>query len=202
MRLQDILKYCQHNNIPTISEPAWEQLDKALKKYKPYKILEIGTGSGYSAAKILNSIKSYADLKDISFTTVDIDPERFELALANLKSLGLYQYVELILEDAAALLGLYVLQNRLFDFIFLDGAKGQYINYLPNILKILDKDGILFCDNLSFYGLSKNGKNTYHKMRTIAVNLRKFEKALKKCPQLKCEIIKTGDDYVAICQKI
>lgn len=202
MQLQDILDYCREHNIPTISESAWEQLEATIKKHKPYKILEIGTGSGYSAAKILNTIKSYADLKDISFTTVDIDPERFEIALDNLKALGLYQHTELILEDAAALLGLYVLQNRLFDFIFLDGAKAQYINYLPNILKILDKGGILFCDNLSFHGLAKSGKDTYRKMRTIAVNLQKFEKALKKCSQLKCEILQAGNDHIAICQKI
>ncbi|HEY8418985.1 MAG TPA: class I SAM-dependent methyltransferase [Clostridia bacterium] len=202
MHLEDIIAYCRQKNIPTISEPAWEQLDKALKIYKPKKILEIGTGSGYSAAKILNSVKSYADLKDINFTTVEIDPERFELARANLKALGLYQYAELILDDAAAILGLYVLQNRKFDFIFLDGAKGQYINYLPNILKILKESGILFCDNLTFHGMSKGGKNTYHKMRTIAVNLLRFEEELKQCSQLKCEIIKTGNDCVAICQKI
>jgi predicted O-methyltransferase YrrM len=202
MQLEDILDYCRRNNIPTISNPAWEQLDKALKRFRPQRILEIGSGSGYSAAKILNSVKSYADLKEISFTTVEIDSERFELARANLKALGLYRYAELILDDAAAILGLYVLQNRMFDFIFLDGAKGQYINYLPNILKILKDGGILFCDNLTFHGMSKGGKSTYHKMRTIAVNLLRFEEALKQCPQLKCEIIKTGNDCVAICQKI
>ncbi|HEY8423468.1 MAG TPA: class I SAM-dependent methyltransferase [Clostridia bacterium] len=202
MRLQDILDYCRRHNIPTISEPAWEQLEKALIKYKPNSILEIGSGSGYSAAKILKAVKSYTDLDKIRFTTVEIDPERFELALSNLKALGLYQYAELILDDAAAILGLYVLQNVKFDFIFLDGAKGQYIYYLPNILKILNDGGILFCDNLTFHGYSKNGKNTYHKMRTIAVNLQKFENAIRQNPQLKCEIIETGNDCVAICQKI
>ncbi|HEY8390502.1 MAG TPA: class I SAM-dependent methyltransferase [Clostridia bacterium] len=200
--MEDILDYCRQRNIPTISEPAWQQLDKALQKYKPYKILEIGTGSGYSAIKILNSVKNYADLENISFTTIEIDAERFEIARANLKAMGLYAHAEMILEDAAAVLGLYVLQNRLFDFIFLDGAKGQYIYYLPNLLKILKDGGVLFCDNLTFHGMSKDGKNTYHKMRTIAVNLQRFERELRNCPQLKCEIIETGNDCVAICQKI
>lgn len=202
MTIQDILQYTKEHNIPTINDEAWALLEKTIKNHQPKKILEIGTGSGYSAAKILNCVKNYADLDKISFITIEIDPERYELAMDNLKALDLYKNAEMILDDAAAILGLYVLENRSFDLIFLDGAKGQYINYLPQILKILPSGGIMFCDNLSFHGLSKNGKQTYHKMRTIAVNLQRFQKAIVMNPDLKCEIFEAGNDHVAICQKI
>ena len=202
MTIQDILQYTKQHNIPTISDEAWALLKNTIISNQPKKILEIGTGSGYSAAKILECVKTYIDLDQVNFTTVEIDPERFELSMNNLKELGFYQNAEMILDDACAILGQYVLECRLFDLVFLDGAKGQYINYLPQILKILPSGGIMFCDNLSFHGLSKSGKETYHKMRTIAVNLQKFQKAIIKCPDLKCEVFEAGNDHVAICQKI
>ncbi len=201
MTIQDILEFTKQNNIPTINDEAWELLKNTLLNNQPKSILEIGTGSGYSAAKILECVRTYTYLDKISFTTIEIDPDRFELSMGNLKALGLYQNAEMILDDAAAILGQYVLENRLFDLVFLDGAKGQYINYLPQILKILPIGGIMFCDNLSFHGLAKSGKDAYHKMRTIAVNLQKFQKAILKSPQLKCKIFEAGNDHVAICQK-
>lgn len=200
MTIQDIKKYAIENDIPIIKDKVWDILNQCIIKNRPEKILEIGTGTGYSASKIISIANTYLTA-DNYFTSIEIDTLRYNTAVDNIKALGFYDKAELINDDAGAILGQYVLENRKFDLIFLDGAKGQYINYFSQLIKILEKNGILFCDNLTFHGISAGGANTYHKMRTIAVNLQKFQKAIMNSSELNCCIYPIGDDKAAICTK-
>ena len=87
-----------------------------------------------------------------------------------------------------------------FDFIFLDGPKGQYIYYLPLIEKLLDVDGTIFADNVLFRGKVLSDEWPEHKHRTIILNLRKYLDVVSK-PPYKSEIVDI-EDGVCITKKI
>lgn len=185
------------NNIPIITDDAWEYLNKCLTEQKPKKILEIGTAIGYSSSKIALTVDDNAHI-----ISVELDKERYSQAANNIASLGLEHKITLINDDAAAVIAEYERQNIQFDFIFLDGPKGQYLNYLPTLKKILKCGGVLFCDNITFHGYSKNYLTVRKKMRTIATNLFKFEQAIRADSELSTQIIPCGDDAIAICKKV
>jgi predicted O-methyltransferase YrrM len=106
--------------------------------------LEIGTAIGFGCITIAqNSNCEHID-------TVEIDMERFEIANQNIKAKGLENKISTNLIDAKEFL---LNCNKKYDFVYLDGPKGQYINYLPLITRLLNPNGIIFADNLNFHGM-------------------------------------------------
>ena len=155
--------------VPILKDEGISFLFDLVKKEKPKKILEIGTYIGYSASVMLSACEG-------SVITVEKLPENATLAKQNLKEFG--TRVEVWNEDAySAILKLEELSEK-FDFIFLDGPKGQYFKYLPHLKNLLNSGGILMADNIYFHGLVKKDGPIIHKHRTIVVNLRKFISAI------------------------
>ena len=180
----DSRDYC-----PFIRQETEKLLIKTLKEINPKKILEIGTFLGYSAS-LMSEVCSDAEI-----TTLEKNKSNFDDAVKNLKD---YLNVKAINCDAIEFLE----NNNLlkFDFVFLDGPKGQYIKYLPYLKQMLNKNGVLFADDVMFYGLVNSTEKIEHKRRALVNNLRKFLNEIQIDEDFET-IIYDFDDGVSISKK-
>lgn len=171
--------------IQTVKPETAEMLTGYIKLAAPKKILEIGTGEGQSGILLLT-----AATNDCTLVTIEKDGETAARARKNFDAAGYGDRVEIINDDAAKVLPDLV---GSFDFIFLDGPKGQYINYLPRLVILLSYDGILAADNVLFKGLVLCEEEPPKEYRTIVNNLRRYLKAVKSDTRLKTCVFHTGD---------
>ncbi len=165
--MEEILKQAEQNKVPIVRPKTLQLLLDKIRETKPKEILEIGTAIGYSAANML--LASNANL-----TTIELNENSQNLAKQNLSRLNLSNRVTFILGDAKNVLKDLLNQNKRFNFVFLDGPKGQYINYLPTITNLLNDGGVIFADDVLFRGMVNGDEFVPHSYRTIVVNLRKY----------------------------
>ena len=177
-------EYC-----PFVRQKTEELLIETLKCLKPKKILEIGTFLGYSASVMAEICP------DAEILTVEKNEKNFCDAQKNLKE---YQKISLVNADAYEFLE--TNQSLKFDFVFLDGPKGQYIKYLPFLKKMLNKNGVLFADDVLFYGLVNSNEKIEHKHRALVNNLRKFLDEIRNDSDFDTKIY-DFDDGVSISKK-
>lgn len=165
--LEDEECYARENFVPIIRPNSAKFLHNFVKENNVRTILEIGTAIGFSGSIMLSAGAE-------KLTTIDINEVTNKVARNTFAKLGFGEQVELILEDAKTVLPKLVAEKRKYDMVFLDGAKGQYINYLPNLLKLINKDGIIFADNVLLGGMVESTEKIPHRKRTMVVNLRKY----------------------------
>jgi len=141
---KEIRAYGKENKVPITLDDTLSFLLKTINENDCKEILEIGTAIGFGSIAIAENTECY------HIDTLEINEERFNVANQNIKNKNLQNKISTFLTDAKEFL---LNCNKKYDFVYLDGPKGQYINYLPLITKILNKDGIIFADNLNFHGM-------------------------------------------------
>lgn len=185
--MQNILAYARENHIPVLLDDTAKLLFSKINNQKPKNVLEIGTAIGYSGTLILNA-------SNCKLTTIEKDEASFNLAKHHFEKFGLTNRVNQILGDALEELNNLVKLNKKFDFIFLDGPKGQYIKYLPILKQLINNSGVLFADNVFFKRMIFIEGTIPHRKRTIVVNLRKFLETVKTDNNFyNIEILDVGD---------
>lgn len=160
--------------VPIIKKPTQNLLRFLCRCNKPTKVLEVGTAVGFSA--ILMS--EYMG-QDATITTIEKMPSRIDKAKENFIKTKKQDQITLLEGDAAEILKLLVAQGKTFDFIFMDAAKGQYLNFLPDIVALLCKDGILLSDNVlqdgdiveSRYAVTRRNRTIHSRMREYLYQL-------------------------------
>ncbi len=183
MRLQKIEDFARANYIPVMLDQTANLICTMVKLYKPKRILEIGTAIGYSGSiMLLNS--------EATLVTYEKLQSSFDMAASNFEMMGLSDRVTQKLGDAIDLLQE---QEGEFDFIFLDGPKGQYLSYLPYLDKLLAGGGVLVSDNVLFKGMVAEEIPTPKKHRTIKNNLTSFLNELKNNPNYHNSLFNIGD---------
>lgn len=183
---EEIENYAKENFIPIIRPNSREILMAEVKKLSPSKILEIGSAIGYSGLCMLFASSA-------SLVTIEKDEERVTMARQNFERYNVAKRVQLINDDALKILTNLAEEEAKFDFIFLDGPKGQYHKYLPLISKLLVKGGTLVADNVSVMGLVDSTEPIAHKHRTMVVNMRKFLSEVTSSSQFESRILKIED---------
>lgn len=168
--------YAKENFIPIIRNKSSEYLYETVKSLGSINILEIGTAIGYSGSIMLLANDSSM------LTTMDINEKSLAVANKTFERLGLKDRVEIFNKDAKDVLVDLVNLKKKFDFIFLDGPKGQYIKYLPLLTDLLVDDGIIFADNIFLDGMVNSDKKIPHRKRTMVVNIRKYLEIVKSLP--------------------
>lgn len=183
---EEIENYAKDNFIPIIRPKSREILIAEVKKLSPSKILEIGSAIGYSGLCMLFASSA-------SLVTIEKDEERATMARQNFERYNVAKRVQLINDDALKILTNLAEEEAKFDFVFLDGPKGQYHKYLPLISKLLVKGGTLVADNISVMGLVDSTEPITHKHRTMVVNMRKFLSEVTSSSQFESRILKIED---------
>ena len=183
-KLDRIKEKALENNIPIIMDDTLDVIGKYLEKEKPKRILEIGTAVGYSAI----CFSKFLD-KDGVIDTIERDVERIKEAKINIKNMNLEKVINIYEGDAIEILP--TLDEK-YDVVFIDAAKGKYPFFLKESLRMINKNGIIFADNILYKGYVMSDYNK-HKQRTAVRNLREYIKEISENPNLETEILEVGD---------
>ena len=183
-KLNKLKNYATINNIPILRPETAELLQEKVRESNPKTILEIGTAVGYSGIMMLMQ-NEFSRL-----VTIEKDEQSYNQAKDNFIEVGFTDRVEQKLGDCIDILPNI---NEKFDFIFLDGPKGQYIKYLPYLMERLNVNGILFSDNVLYRGMV-NGKTPIAKSKkTLVKNLRLFLDSITNDERLESKILELED---------
>ena len=182
--LKEIKNKALENNIPIIMDDTLNVIEDILNKKKIKNILEIGTAVGYSAICFSKYIA-----EDGYIDTIERDELRIQEAKENIKAMNLENKIHIYEGDAVEILPSL---DKNYDMIFIDAAKGKYPFFLKESLRMLNKDGIIFADNILYKGYVMSDYNK-HKQRTAVRNLREYIKEVTQNPNLETEILEVGD---------
>ena len=193
--LEQIEIEAHKDNVPIIRKEMESFLRVILAIKKPKRILELGTAVGYSA--ILMS--EYIDEKGQIITIENYD-KRIPIAKENIKKAGRENVIKLLEGDAMEIMP--TLESDQFDFVFMDAAKAQYIHFLPEVLRLMKKDGVLITDNVLQEGDLIQSKYVVRRRdRTIHKRMREYLEVVKNHPQLETTIVPIGDGITMSVKK-
>ena len=182
--LENIKQKALEEHIPIIMDETLEVIEKYLNKNKPNRILEIGTAVGYSAICFTQFLAENGEID-----TIEREADRVEEAKKNIKLAEVKDKINIYEGDAVEILP--TLNNK-YDVVFIDAAKGKYPFFLKEALRMINKDGIIFADNILYKGYVMSDYNK-HKQRTAVRNLREYIKEVSENPNLETEILEVGD---------
>ena len=184
-------EYARRENIPIMQDEGIEFLTSFIEKKGIKDILEIGTAIGYSAIMM-----ALANPK-LKVVTIERDEERYLEAIKNVKDFELEDRITLLFNDA-----LEVNLKDKFDLIFLDGAKGQNINFFEHFERNLDEDGFVVTDNISFNGYVEKEEEEIksRNLRGLVRKIKAYIEYLKENPNYITTFYEKGDG-IAVTQK-
>ena len=184
--LDQIEREATADYVPIIRKEMQSFLKFLLAMKKPARILEVGTAVGFSAI-----LMAEYDPVPCQITTIENYEKRIPIARENFKRAGKEAQIALLEGDAAEVLK--TLEDP-YDFIFMDAAKGQYIHYLPEVMRLLGTDGVLVSDNVLQEGdIIESRFAVERRNRTIHSRMREYLYELKHHDQLQTSIIPLGD---------
>lgn len=184
--LEEIEQEALRQGVPIIRKETQSFLKVLLCMKKPENILEVGTGVGFSALLMSQYVPEGCHI-----LTIENYAKRIPAARENFRRMGREGQITLIEGDALEVLK--ELDGR-FDLIFMDAAKGQYIYYLPEALRVLAEDGILLSDNVLQGGdVLESRFAVGRRDRTIHARMRKYLYELKHHDSLATSILPLGD---------
>lgn len=186
--LEELEKYARETGVPII-RPQMQSLLRLLITWgRPMRILEVGTAIGFSAL----FMSEYAP-EGCRITTIEKYGKRIPLARENFEKAGKSGCITLLEGDAAEILPS-LEEDGAYDLIFMDAAKGQYINFLPDILRLLSPAGLLVSDNILQEGeLMESKYAVTRRNRTIHNRMRAYLYALTHCEELETTILPVAD---------
>ena len=192
--LDEIEKHALETQVPIIRKSMQSLLKFLLTLAKPKNILEVGTAIGFSALLM----DEYSP-EGCHITTIEKYEKRIPVALENFKRAGAEEHITLLEGDATDILRKL---NGSYDLIFMDAAKGQYINFMPDILRLLAPGGLLISDNVLQDGdIIESRFAVTRRNRTIHARLRDYLYELKHHPDLETVILPVGDGVTLSMKK-
>ena len=181
--LEDIEREALADNVPIIRREMQSFLKVLLMVKKPMRVLEVGTAVGFSALLMSEYVP-----EECAITTIENYEKRIPIARQNFVRAGKEKKITLLEGDAMDVLK--TLEGP-YDFIFMDAAKGQYIHYLPEILRLLAKDGDVIESRFA----------VERRDRTIHARMREYLYELKHNDALVTSIIPLGDGVALSVKK-
>ncbi len=193
----DVLKtledYAKNYNVPIIHPEVAQFIRVIIQIKNPNRILEIGTAIGYSAI-----VMAEASKKDCEIITIERREDMVKLAKENLKRAGLDNRIKVLHGEAQEILP--NIKDK-FDLIFLDAAKGKYMEFLPYCIENLNDGGVIISDNVLFKGMVANDDLVIRRKKTIVRRMREYLKYICNTPILETSIIPIGDGIALTIKK-
>mgnify|MGYP001023818942 CR=1 FL=1 len=184
--LEQIEIEAHKDNVPIIRKEMESFLRVILAIKKPKRILELGTAVGYSAILISECLD-----EDGKITTIENYEKRIPVAKDNFRRAGRESQITLLEGDAGE-----ILKNLTgtFDMIFMDAAKGQYIHWLPDVLRLMKEGSVLVSDNVLQEGdIIESHYLVERRNRTIYKRMREYLWQLTHSPVLRTSVLPLGD---------
>ena len=182
------------DEVPIIRKEMGNLLKVLLQLVQPERILEVGTAVGYSSILMSENMPH-----NCTITTIENYDKRIPVAKNNFKRAGKEDVITLIEGDALEVLKTL---DGPYDFIFMDAAKGQYINYLPDIKRVLRKGGLLISDNILQEGeIVESRYAVTRRNRTIHARIREYVYELTHNDNLITSIVPIGDGITLSVKK-
>ena len=183
--LQELLRYARQRYIPVMLDDTRQLLFDVVSRCRPKRILEIGTAIGYSGIIMLTASPL------ATLNTIELDEQVANIARQNFQKAEMSDRVNLFVGDAREIV---TLLTGSYDFIFMDGPKGQYEVFLPYLTEVLEVGGTHVCDNVLYKGLAENvPENKRHKHITVARNMHAFLQDITTNQRYRTQLYRTGD---------
>lgn len=190
--LKEMEEYAAEYHVPIITPDVAGLLAVLIKSANIKSVLEVGTAIGYSAIHMGLSAG-----EGFSITTVERNEEVAAKAAEFIKKAGMEENIKVIIGDAEELLKDV---SGSFDMIFLDAAKGQYLEFMKDSISKLKLGGLFVCDNVLFRGMVAERSLLIRRKITIVKRLKKFLSFISSCDSLKTTIIPIGDGMSISCK--
>lgn len=185
--LGDIYSEAIKNRVPVMRKETRELLKTQIIMKKPMQILEIGTAVGYSSIYMSKYIDEGAKI-----TTIELDEDRVKIAKTNIEKMKKSDTIMVLQGDAYDVLK--TLPDNSYDFAFVDAAKGQYINYYPDVMRVMKAGGVIVSDNVLQDGDVLESHFTVDKRnRTIHDRMRAYLYTITHDDRLDTAILSVGD---------
>lgn len=192
--LDELERFSIETNVPIIRKEMQTLIKFLLALKTPKSVLEVGTAIGFSAVLMADNLPESSHI-----TTIEKYEKRIPLAHENFKKFGYSEKITLLEGDATEILG--KLTDK-YDFIFMDAAKGQYINFLPDVLRLLAPGAILLTDNVMQEGDILESKFAVERRnRTIYKRMRDYLYELTHNDELTTTILPVGDGVTISVKK-
>lgn len=192
--IEEIEQEALESFVPIIRKETQSFLKVMMLMNRPARVLEVGTAVGFSAILMSEYLP-----EDSHITTIENYEKRIPIAKNNFKRAGKEEQITLIEGDALEVMK--TLEGP-YDFIFMDAAKGQYINYMPEAVRLLSPDGILMSDNVLQDGdIIESRFAVERRNRTIHSRMREYLYELKHSDVLETSIIPLGDGVALSIKK-
>lgn len=184
--LKELEQYAGENHVPIIRPSMQELLKLLITMKRPQNILEVGCAIGFSTLLMAEHAP-----RECRITTIEKYEKRIPVAKENFIKADRENQIVLLEGDAAE-----ILKNlkEPFDFIFMDAAKGQYLFFMPEVIRLLAPGGVLVSDNVLQEGdVLESRFAVTRRNRTIHSRMRQYLYELKNNPQLCTDILPVGD---------
>ena len=182
------------DGVPIIRKEMGNLLKVLLLLKRPQKILEVATAVGYSSILMSENMP-----QNCRITTIENYEKRIPVAKNNFKRAGKEEVITLLEGDAMDILKEL---DGTYDFIFMDAAKGQYINFLPELLRLMPAGGLLISDNVLQEGdIVESRYGVTRRNRTIHTRMREYIYTLTHAEQLETSIVPIGDGITLSVKK-
>ncbi len=184
--IETIEREAVDGGVPIIRQEMGSLLKVLVHLKKPSAILEVGTAVGYSSILMASCMP-----KDCTITTIENYDKRIPVARENFRRAGLADRITLLEGDAADVMKQL---TGTYDMIFMDAAKGQYIHFLHEVLRLLAPGGMLISDNVLQEGdIIESKFGVVRRNRTIHMRMREYLYVLTHTEGLQTSIIPVGD---------
>ena len=184
--LREMEAYAALHHVPIINERGRQAFLQVVQEAKPHRVLEIGTAIGYSSL-----LMALHGADNIEIVTLELSDERIRTAQSFIDRSAYAGRIRIIGGDAGEILTSQ-LTGQKFDFVFIDAAKGQYVDYFHKIQPLLTDDATILADNVLFRGYVQGGVPAPRRFKTIVKRLREYIELVNTPPYV-TEILEHGD---------
>ena len=192
--IEEIEKEALESYVPIIRKETQSFLKVLLEMKKPLRILEVGTAVGFSALLMSEYMP-----EDGHITTIENYEKRIPVAKENFKRAKKEKMITLLEGDALEIMKTL---DGPYDFIFMDAAKGQYVYYMPEAIRLLSEGGVLLSDNVLQDGdVIESRFAVERRNRTIHSRMREYLYELKHDERLLTSIVPLGDGIALSVKK-